>query len=116
MCVGRQVHRVRTRHPFREMNNRSCAPTLSLILALLLSSCAAPHKQGRVLRVAVIGGMMRTGLWPELAGRFEAESGCRAELVISGNRDLLAEAFRAGEVDVVAMHASETASNLVAQG
>jgi tungstate transport system substrate-binding protein len=87
-----------------------------LFAALLLSSCTTPTKENCAVRVGVIGGMMRSGLWPELARKFEAERGCRVDLVLSGNRDLLAEAVRAGKVDLVAMHAGETAANLVSDG
>lgn len=97
--------------------NRAYAKWGVLLAAVgLLSSCASPFREDRPIRVAVIGGMMRGGLWPELARSFESQSGFRTELVLSGNRDVVAEAMRAGQVDVVAMHAGETASNLVAAG
>ena len=38
------------------------------------------------------------------------------EVVASGNRDLVADAFRKGKLDVATMHAGEVASNLVAEG
>jgi tungstate transport system substrate-binding protein len=90
---------------------------ITLLLAgFLLVSCAAPTPANRVVRVAVIGGMMRTGLWPELAAQYETQTGHHAQLAMSGNRDRLAEAVRAGKVDVVAMQAGESASGLVAEG
>jgi tungstate transport system substrate-binding protein len=83
---------------------------------MLLVGCATPKQENRVVRVGVIGGMMRSGLWPELAQRFETERGYRVEVALSGNRDLLADAFVAGELDLAAMHAGEVASNLVFHG
>jgi tungstate transport system substrate-binding protein len=66
--------------------------------------------------VAVIGGMMRTGLWPEIAKRFEADTSYKVQLVMSGNRDLLAEAFREGKADLLTMHSGDIGTDLVADG
>ena len=90
-----------------------CAFNVSLMSVVLtfLVSCATPKQKNRVIRVGVIGGMMRSGLWPQLAQRFETERGYRVEVALSGNRDLLADAFVAGELDLAAMHAGEAASN-----
>jgi len=90
--------------------------SLAFVVLTFLASCATPKPENRVVRVGVIGGMMRSGLWPELARRFETESGYRVEVALSGNRDLLADALVAGELDLAAIHAGEVASNLVAHG
>src|SRR5262245_47332685 len=90
----------------------------SLLATLALSSCAtgpAPEAK-RPVRVAVIGGMMKTGLWPEIAGRFEADTGFKVELKAAGNRELLAESFRAGEADLLTMHSGDITTDLVADG
>src|SRR5262245_38702328 len=90
----------------------------SLLATLALSSCAtgpAPEAK-RPVRVAVIGGMMKTGLWPEIAGRFEADTGFKVELKAAGNRELLAETFRAGETDLLTMHSGDITTDLVADG
>ena len=60
--------------------------------------------------------MVKSGLWPALAKRFKAETGYRAELAVSGNREVLAEAFQAGKLDLVAIHGGDAASNLVSRG
>src|SRR5262245_41965580 len=89
--------------------------TLALVLAAYaLSGCATATGEKRPVRVAVIGGMIRTGLWPEVAKRFEADTGFTTKLVVSGNRELLAEAFRAGEADLVTMHSGDISTDLVA--
>lgn len=99
---------------------RRIAVPVALVLAC--GSCgrqreaAQPDGGGRVVRTAVIGGMVMTGLWPELAKRFEAASGCKVEVVASGPRPVLAEAFRAGKADLLTMHSGDITTDLVADG
>jgi len=83
-------------------------------LLCILIGCA-PAQQPPV-RVAVIGGMVMTGLWQELAKQVEADTGLKLKLVTAGNKQVLDEAFRKGETDFVTMHASDEAANLVADG
>ena len=87
-----------------------------LLATLALSSCATGPEAKRPVRVAVIGGMMKTGLWPEIARRFEADTGFKVELKAAGNRELLAETFRAGEADLLTMHSGDITTDLVADG
>jgi tungstate transport system substrate-binding protein len=87
-----------------------------VLLVLWLAGCATPTSENRVVRVAVIGGMMKTGLWPELTKRFEADTGYKVELALSGNRELLAEGFREGQADLVTMHSGDVSTDLVADG
>lgn len=98
------------------MTQRIILNTGVLFTVLCLTSCATATKEKRPVRVAVIGGMMKTGLWPEIAKRFEAESGYKVELAMSGNRDLLAEAFREGQADLLTMHSGDISTDLVADG
>jgi len=90
--------------------------TLVVLLLSWLSGCVAPSGQEQAVRVAVIGGMMKTGLWPELTKRFEADTGIKVQLAMSGNRELLAEAFMAGEADLLTMHSGDISTDLVADG
>ncbi len=60
--------------------------------------------------------MMKTGLWPELAKRFEAKTGYKTELTLAGNRELLAEGFRDGKADLLTMHSGDITTDLVADG
>src|SRR5262249_11838687 len=90
-----------------------------LVSSLLASSCgrkaevpADPH----VVRCAVIGGMTMTGLWPEIAKRFEAETGYKVEVIVTGPRPILDEAMRAGKVDLLTMHSGDITTDLVADG
>jgi tungstate transport system substrate-binding protein len=69
-----------------------------------------------VVRCAVIGGMTMTGLWPEIAKRFEAQTGYKIEVIATGPRPELDKAMRAGEVDLLTMHSGDITTDLVADG
>ncbi len=94
----------------------------ALFLFALLAAQAC-HREGpaagdgrRAIRVAVIGGMTMTGMWQELAVKFEADTGWKTTLVASGPKAVLAEALKRGEVDLLTMHSSDETTNLVADG
>jgi tungstate transport system substrate-binding protein len=70
----------------------------------------------KVIRTAVIGGMMLTGLWPEVVKLFEAETDYEVVVTATGQRPLLDEAMRAGKVDLLTMHSGDITTNLVADG
>lgn len=70
----------------------------------------------QTIRCAVIGGMMDTDFWPAVAERFEKQTGHKVEIVASGPKHGIAEAFRAGKADLITMHASDKIINLVADG
>ena len=87
---------------------------------LALAGC---HRDGtasadgkRPIRVAVIGGMTMTGMWQELAAKFEKDTGWKTTLVITGPKDVISEPFMRGEVDVLTMHSSDKTTDLVANG
>jgi tungstate transport system substrate-binding protein len=90
-----------------------------LVAAVALLGCRdspPPKPAGQTIRCAVIGGMMTTGFWPALAKRFEAESGHRIEVVVSGNKRMIVPAMKRGDADLITMHASDAMVNLVADG
>jgi tungstate transport system substrate-binding protein len=68
------------------------------------------------VRTAVIGGMTMTGLWDALAKRFEEKTGLDVVVVVTGQRPLLAEAFRQGRADLLTMHSGDITTDLVADG
>ncbi len=68
------------------------------------------------VRVAVIGGMTMTGMWQEVAKRFEAETGYKVVLVATGPRPRLAKALQEGKVDLLTMHSGDITTDLVADG
>ena len=76
------------------------------------STLATAH----VVRCAVIGGMTMTGLWPQIAKMFEAESGYHVEVVATGERPLLDKAIRSGQVDLLTMHSGDITTDIVADG
>ena len=72
----------------------------------------------QTIRVAVIGGMVETGFWEAVSDRFRKASGNRytVDIVASGPKQIIADAFKRGEADLITMHASDTIINLVADG
>ena len=97
--------------------------TLILAAALLTATggCGRRNSAGGTLgkppiRVAVIGGMTLSGMWQALSVRFTHETGWPVEMIVSGPKDMLSAAFRQGKVDLLTMHSSDQATNLVAEG
>jgi tungstate transport system substrate-binding protein len=91
----------------------------SLLLGVVSLSVAACRKRSEPLpavRCAIIGGMTKTGMWQELARRFQATTGIASEVVVTGSRDVIAPAMREGRVDLITMHASDTMTALVTDG
>jgi tungstate transport system substrate-binding protein len=60
--------------------------------------------------------MTMTGLWPEIAKRFEADTGYKAQVVVTGPRPELDKAMREGKVDLLTMHSGDITTDLVADG
>jgi tungstate transport system substrate-binding protein len=75
-----------------------------------------PATSGPAVRVAVIGGMVQTGFWDELAFRFESETHIPVKLVSAGDKDTISTMFKKGGIDLITMHASDAIINLVADG
>ena len=74
----------------------------------------APQATGQTIKVAVIGGMVETGLWQALAERYQAARGHRIEVVASGLKPVVIDAFRKGGIDLITVHACDAVINLVA--
>lgn len=77
---------------------------------------AAPVHATSTVRCAVVGGMVETGMWPELVARWELATGNKVELASVGPKPVVVAAFRAGGIDLIAVHASDAMINLVADG
>ena len=60
--------------------------------------------------------MTMTGLWPEIARMFEAETGYHVEVMVTGERPLLDKAIRSGQVDLLTMHSGDITTDIVADG
>jgi tungstate transport system substrate-binding protein len=92
---------------------------LVLFLILLATSCNRKSEapvDDHTVRCAVIGGMTMTGLWQQVAQMFEARTGYRIEVVVTGPRTVLDAAMRAGKVDLLTMHSGDITTDLVADG
>jgi tungstate transport system substrate-binding protein len=93
--------------------------SVTLFALLLNLSCSRKTEtpaDNHVVRCAVIGGMTMTGLWPEIAKMFEAQTGYQIEVVATGPRPILDTAMRAGKVDLLTMHSGDITTDLVADG
>lgn len=81
------------------------------------SASEAPDRPApATIRVAVIGGMVETGLWAAVAERFQLLTGHRVELAASGPKSQVVAAFRRGGIELITVHASDAMVNLVADG
>ena len=94
--------------------------TLILVAVLALTLAIHQHTENvarhRDIRCAVIGGMTMTGLWPEVAGMFETQTGYHVVVVATGERPLLDKAIRAGKVDLLTMHSGDITTDIIADG
>lgn len=70
----------------------------------------------RPVRTAVIGGMTMTGLWDRISRMYQEDTGQTVVVVVTGQRPILAEALRAGDVDLLTMHSGDITTDLVADG
>ena len=78
--------------------------------------CQAAEPAHPPIRAAVIGGMTLSGMWQELSKAFEADTGWHIDIVVTGPKPVLMEVFNKGGADLLTMHASDEAANLVADG
>jgi tungstate transport system substrate-binding protein len=93
-----------------------CYTLFSMLLAASCGRKVEPAAHSHVVRCAVIGGMTMTGLWPEIARMFEAQTGYQVEVVATGPRPILDAAMRAGKVDLLTMHSGDITTDLEADG
>ena len=93
-----------------------CFVLFSLLLVVSCGRKVEAPADRHVVRCAVIGGMTMTGLWPEIAKMFEAQTGYKVEVVATGARPILDTAMRAGKVDLLTMHSGDITTDLVADG
>lgn len=93
----------------------SCFSNVAAVL-VLSSTAVAQNPAPQTVRCAVVGGLNETDFWPQLGERFQKATGHRLEIVATGPKHVLAEAFRASEADLLVMHSGDTIINLVADG
>lgn len=87
-----------------------------LLLVFLPLACKRATAEPKAVRVAVIGGMVMTGMWEKLSEQFEKDTGLKLEVAVCGNKEVIGPAFREGMADVLTMHSSDLATELVASG
>ena len=94
---------------------------IAAVLAVVLAGCGRPkpaaYPGGKPpVRVAVIGGMTLSGMWQALSVQFTRDTGWPVETMVTGPKDVLSAAFRKGQADLLTMHSSDQATDLVADG
>lgn len=92
-----------------------CAALLCSLLAGCGKNIGNKHEPPTV-RVAVIGGMVMSGLWQHVSAEFTKQTGIKVELAATGPKEILNAAFRKGGIDLVTLHSSDTATNFLADG
>jgi ABC-type tungstate transport system permease subunit len=86
--------------PSRMHSPSSRSATVTILLAVALVACRgrepapALPPTGQTIKVAVIGGMIETGFWQALAERYQAARGNHIEVVSSGPKHVVVDAFR----------------------
>jgi tungstate transport system substrate-binding protein len=96
-------------------NRRVFCGLVGALLALVACQATRAH-DAPPIRCAVVGGLVETDFWPDLADRFERETGRKVELAATGPKQVLVAAFRERQADLILMHAGDAAINLVADG
>ena len=103
-------------------SGRSVLKLLAVCVTAASISCAPasptklPADAGQTIRCAVIGGVADAGLWQELGNRFHSQTGRRIEIAARGPKHELVDGFQDEKCHLIAMHASDTVINLVADG
>lgn len=80
---------------------------------------AAPEARAEApprVRVAVVGGLVLCGVWPELSRRAAAATGLEIETVAAAPKEGIVPAFRQGEAELLLMHGSDETYHLQAAG
>ncbi|MBN8710580.1 MAG: hypothetical protein BGO12_00135 [Verrucomicrobia bacterium 61-8] len=90
--------------------------TASILLCLQVSCHRNPHPADDTVRVAIIGGFATTGMWDEVTAEFTRQTGIPVEVVSTGPKEIIDKAFRQGGIDLITLHSSDVATNLVADG
>lgn len=93
----------------------AACPVIALTLTLLVAPGAAVSAAEPV-RIAVIGGIQRCGVWEKLVPRIEAATGLAIETYDPGNKDVVIPPFRSGAVDLLLIHGGDETFALQADG
>jgi tungstate transport system substrate-binding protein len=97
---------------------KSCRGYLAILLAICLATCEAAQDapaEARI-KVAVVGGLVLSGVWPALAKRVGKETGLQIETVAAAPKEGVVPIFRDGEADLLLIHGSDETYGLLAAG
>ncbi len=89
---------------------------LMLLGCLALAPALRAQEKQPPVRAAVIGGMTISGLWQALSAAFEKDTGWPVKTVVTGPKDVLRAVVQTGEADLVTLHSSDEATDMVARG
>lgn len=97
---------------------KSCSGYLAILLAICLGTCEAAQDTTTETRVkvAVVGGLVLSGVWPALAKRASKETGLKIETVAAAPKEGVVPIFRNGEADLLVIHGSDETYGLLAAG
>jgi len=104
---------------WKGMKMKRISMSVVLLAALFLGGCfrsaTIATSENPVVRVGVTGGMVKSGMWAEVARMFEAESGYKIDLVARNSKGR-AKVFPKGEADLITQHAGFNNADLIAKG
>lgn len=92
------------------------------LLALVWATWAgaqppAPSATARpVVRVAVVGGLLQSGVWPRLADKAAVGAGLRVDTVAAAPKEGIVPVFARGDADLMLIHGSDESYALLAAG
>lgn len=89
---------------------------LVVLAALVACGSEASAPPPTTIKVAIVGGMTETGFWQALSARYTQLTGHTIEIVATGPKPIVVDAFRKGGIDLITVHASDAMINLVADG
>ncbi len=97
---------------------KSCRWYLAILLALCLATGEAAQDTSAEARVkvAVVGGLVLSGVWPALAKRAGKATGLVIETVAAAPKEGVVPIFRNGEADLLLIHGSDETYGLLAAG
>lgn len=97
---------------------KSCRWYLAILLALCLATGEAAQDTSAEARVkvAVVGGLVLSGVWPAFAKRAGKATGLVIETVAAAPKEGVVPIFRDGEADLLLIHGSDETYGLLAAG
>lgn len=87
-----------------------------LLFFLLAAQCPVAAQDNETLRVAVIGGLDMSGVWPRLQEQIEQDLDISIETVAAAPKQRVVPAFRSGQADLLLMHGGDETFALEALG